>query len=235
MFLINFNKWKCAYVGINNWVKLHEVKVPSSAHSSVSSHTQAASSSHYKQHLYVITFLDRKPRKFESHILRYAVTVPCNVPKSLHTLKRKFLPLSLSLSLSIFICIYILKNFILHIHFYPEYWSQFLSQPAHGTTTYRCDDTRGCIVQFWPPDDEHVCSKRVETWNKLIIKFSASSCLILRLKKIDLNVQPIRLKTTITLYRFINHRANVYFYPNFIWYVVLIIVILSTSLHDHPL
>ena len=25
-----------------------------------------------------------------------------------------------------------------------------------------CDDTRGCIVQFWPPDDEHVCSKHVQ-------------------------------------------------------------------------
>ena len=23
-------------------------------------------------------------------------------------------------------------------------------------------DTRGCIVQFWPPDDENVCSKHVE-------------------------------------------------------------------------
>ena len=31
-----------------------------------------------------------------------------------------------------------------------------LSQPVHGTATYRCDDTRGCIVQFWPPDDEHM-------------------------------------------------------------------------------
>ena len=28
--------------------------------------------------------------------------------------------------------------------------------------TYRCDDTRGCIVQFCPPDDEHMCSKHVE-------------------------------------------------------------------------
>ena len=46
--------------------------------------------------------------------------------------------------------------------------------------TYRCDDTRDCIVQFWPPDDEHVCSKHVEAWNKLIIKFSASSWSILR-------------------------------------------------------
>jgi len=22
--------------------------------------------------------------------------------------------------------------------------------------TYRCDDTRCCIIQFWPPDDEHM-------------------------------------------------------------------------------
>jgi len=29
-------------------------------------------------------------------------------------------------------------------------------RPVHGTTTYRCDDTRGCIIQFWPPDDEHM-------------------------------------------------------------------------------
>ena len=36
------------------------------------------------------------------------------------------------------------------------------SQPVHGTATYRCDDTRGCIVQLWPPDDKHVCSKHVE-------------------------------------------------------------------------
>jgi hypothetical protein len=27
---------------------------------------------------------------------------------------------------------------------------------------YRCDDTRDCTVQFWPPDDEHLCSKHVE-------------------------------------------------------------------------
>ena len=59
--------------------------------------------------------------------------------------------------------------------------------------TYRCDGTRcsasgiitpiGVMVPdavFWPPDDEHVCSKHVEARNKLIIKFSASSWLILR-------------------------------------------------------
>ena len=27
---------------------------------------------------------------------------------------------------------------------------------VHGTATYRCDDTRGCIIQFWSPDDEHM-------------------------------------------------------------------------------
>jgi hypothetical protein len=52
-------------------------------------------------------------------------------------------------------------------------------RPVHGTTTYRCNDTRDCIIQFCPPDDEHMCSKHVEVWNKLIIKCSASSCLIL--------------------------------------------------------
>ena len=46
--------------------------------------------------------------------------------------------------------------------------------------TYRCDDSRGCVMQFWPPDDEHMCSKHVEAWNKLTVKqkFCASSWLI---------------------------------------------------------
>ena len=35
-------------------------------------------------------------------------------------------------------------------------------------------------MQFWPPDDEHMSSKHVEAWNKLIVKqkFCASSWLI---------------------------------------------------------
>ena len=45
--------------------------------------------------------------------------------------------------------------------------------------TYRCDHTRDCKIQFCPPDDEHMCSKHVESWSKLIIKFSASSWFIL--------------------------------------------------------
>ena len=57
---------------------------------------------------------------------------------------------------------------------------RLLSQPVHQTATYRCDDTRRCVMQFWPPDDEHMCSKHVEAWNKLIVKqkFCASSWLI---------------------------------------------------------
>ena len=34
--------------------------------------------------------------------------------------------------------------------------SGILSQHVHETATYRCDDTtRGFVMQFWPPDDEH--------------------------------------------------------------------------------
>ena len=28
--------------------------------------------------------------------------------------------------------------------------------PVHRTATYRCDDTRCYIIQFYPPDDEHI-------------------------------------------------------------------------------
>jgi len=38
-----------------------------------------------------------------------------------------------------------------------------------------CDDTKDCIVQLCPPEDEHMCSKHVEIWNELIIKFGATS------------------------------------------------------------
>jgi len=39
-------------------------------------------------------------------------------------------------------------------------------------------------MQFWPPDDEHMCSKHVEAWNKVIVKqkFCASSWLITEIK-----------------------------------------------------
>jgi len=43
-------------------------------------------------------------------------------------------------------------------------------QPVHKTATYSCDDTRGCVMQFWPLDEEHMCSKHVEAWNKTYCK-----------------------------------------------------------------
>ena len=46
----------------------------------------------------------------------------------------------------------------------------FCFMPLHVSNTYRCDDTRGCVMQFWHPDDEHMCSKHVEAWNKLTVK-----------------------------------------------------------------
>ena len=56
-----------------------------------------------------------------------------------------------------------------------------LHYTASGIITLcRCGDTRGCVMQFWPPDDGHMCSKHVEAWNKLIVKqkFCTSSWLI---------------------------------------------------------
>jgi len=46
---------------------------------------------------------------------------------------------------------------------------QFNAQPVHRTATYRCDDTRCCIIQFWPLIMSKECSKDVEEYNKLII------------------------------------------------------------------
>ena len=61
-----------------------------------------------------------------------------------------------------------------------------LSQPVHETATYWYGDTRGCVMQFWPSDDEHMCSEHVEAWNKLTVKqkFCASSWLITEIKNV---------------------------------------------------
>ena len=32
----------------------------------------------------------------------------------------------------------------------------YSGRPVQGTATYRCDDARYCIKQFWSPDDEHI-------------------------------------------------------------------------------
>jgi len=50
--------------------------------------------------------------------------------------------------------------------------------------TYMCDDTRGCVMQYWPPDGEHMCSKHVEAWKKNLLwnKFCVSSWLNTEIK-----------------------------------------------------
>jgi len=50
---------------------------------------------------------------------------------------------------------------------------------VHQTATYRYDDTRGCVMQFWPPDDEHMVFEtcRGMKWNLLWNEFCASSWL----------------------------------------------------------
>jgi len=42
-------------------------------------------------------------------------------------------------------------------------------------------------MQFWPTDDEHMCSKHVDAWNKLNVKqkFCASSWLITEINPLD--------------------------------------------------
>jgi len=42
--------------------------------------------------------------------------------------------------------------------------------PLHVSSTAYGNITPGCVMKFWPPDDEHMCSKHVEAWNKLIVK-----------------------------------------------------------------
>ena len=61
-----------------------------------------------------------------------------------------------------------------------------ITQPLVSSHLFQYDDTRGCVMQFWPPDNEHMCSKHVDAWNKLIVKqkFCASSWLITETKKL---------------------------------------------------
>ena len=73
-------------------------------------------------------------------------------------------------------CLYMFREHVLIIRRSKlHYTASGINTPiggrlVHGTATYRFDDTRGCVMQFWPPDDEHMYSKHVEAWNKLIVK-----------------------------------------------------------------
>ena len=61
--------------------------------------------------------------------------------------------------------------------------------------TYRCDD----VMQFCSPDDEHMCSKHVEAWNKLIVKQKccASSWLITEINKLRCTVSKTSKKLSV--------------------------------------
>ena len=58
--------------------------------------------------------------------------------------------------------------------------------------------TYRCVMQFWPPDDGHMCSKHVEAWNKLIVKqkFCASSWLIIEINILRCTVSKTSKNTT---------------------------------------
>jgi len=61
-------------------------------------------------------------------------------------------------------CLYMFRAHVLIIMRSKLYYtaSGIVTPVSARTATYRCDDTRGCVMQFGPPDDEHMCSKHVE-------------------------------------------------------------------------
>ena len=56
--------------------------------------------------------------------------------------------------------------------------------PVHRTATYRCNDTRCCIIQFWPPDDDHMVLETCKgmKWTYCKTNFCASGWLITTIK-----------------------------------------------------
>ena len=72
-------------------------------------------------------------------------------------------------TISFISCLYMFRAHVLIIRRSKLHYTAS-GRLVHQTDTYRCNDTRGCVMQFWPPDDEHMCSKHVEAWNKLIVK-----------------------------------------------------------------
>jgi len=97
----------------------------------------------------------------------------------------------------------------------------------HHDHTYRCDDTRGCFLQFWPPDDEHICSKHVEAWNKLIVKqtFCASSWLITEINILICTVSKTSKYTRLFFVNFsfrkVLHEVMIYGMNLFITYLII--------------
>ena len=70
------------------------------------------------------------------------------------------MPINFNVLLTVHLSIFILK--INQIDSQNLFYNKFISclymfrAQVLVTAIYRCDDTRGCIIQFWPPDDEHM-------------------------------------------------------------------------------
>ena len=54
-----------------------------------------------------------------------------------------------------------------------------LSRPVHRMATYRRDDTRWCVIQFWPPDDELIVHSLREDSLKLCTGWPPTGVMIL--------------------------------------------------------
>ena len=61
---------------------------------------------------------------------------------------------------------------------------------VHGTASYMCDDTRGCIVQFWSPDDEHIVLETCRGMKRTHYK-------IWCIKLIDIKIKRLRKETDV--------------------------------------
>jgi len=98
-------------------------------------------------------------------------------------------------------------------HMYSSSWGQNCLWYHH---TYRCDDTRGWVMQFWPPDDGHMYSKHVLAWNELIVKqkYCASIWLVTEINEPFMSIFCRRLQTEST------HTA-IFQYTFVVWYVIV--------------
>ena len=103
--------------------------------------------------------------QYVSHVQRISFSV--TLSQYLTNLMHK-----ICFTLSFISCLYIFRAHVLIIRRSKLYYtaSGIITckggRIVHETATCTFNDTRGCVMQFWPPDDEHMCSKNVEAWNK---------------------------------------------------------------------
>ena len=114
---------------------------------------------------------------------------------------------ALNASLNLFLSIKQLDalNFIISL-FQASTCFEYMCSSSGGQKLYYT--TSGIITPIGGrPHDEHMCSKHVESWNKLIIKFSASNSLILRNKYIEMHGQQnIKIcDASLKLYSYLRH------------------------------